>query len=96
VTDLLDQFRREAVTVHQLPEGTDKFLVGQTPMEIETSAKALAKLLGERRQEPEPVGFLQQALAAKAERKAALYRLLCGRQAPARDMSGRFASSTRP
>jgi hypothetical protein len=95
----LDRFRHEAVTVHQLPEGTEKFLVGQTPTEIEANAVKLADLLASRKPEqtePEPeVGFFEQAFAAKTARKREVVALFTGRpqtQSQPRDEHGRFAA----
>jgi hypothetical protein len=72
-------------------------LTGETLAEVEASAAALSKLLGEqreaRREQTLAPDFFTGAAAAKAERKQTLLEAITGRAPQPRDERGRFASS---
>jgi hypothetical protein len=87
--------RRQAVNAHGLPPEAVTFLGGSTLAELEESAAALAKLIGERRVEErttaQPGPFTDMA-AAKARRKQQLAAIFTGRTPQRRDEHGRFAA----
>jgi hypothetical protein len=97
----LDQARQAVAEAHGLDEAAAGFLTGGTIQEMDQSAHALMRLLGERHhREPEPEpeqqpDGLRAALssARKTEEKRRLVELLHGRQAPVRDERGRFATT---
>jgi hypothetical protein len=69
-------------------------LSGETLAEVEASAAALSKLLGEqreaRREQTLPPDFFTGAAAAKAARKQALLEAITGRAPQPRDERGRY------
>lgn len=85
------ELRQLVATEHALDPEAAKLLVGSTLSELDESATALAKLLGDRREEL-PMDFFTAAVAAKHERKRSLVNLLTGRPQQPRDEGSRFAS----
>jgi hypothetical protein len=82
VSDELE-LREVIAASRDLPSSAAMFLVGSNIQELEASADALAKLVGEHREEErreEPAsGFFERAAAEKAARKRELVDLLSGR-----------------
>jgi hypothetical protein len=91
----LEALRRLAATEHGLPPEATGFLTGSTLTELDESAAALAKLLGESR-DPEPTaapaGPFADMAGDRARRKAELAAIFTGRPKP-RDERGRFKST---
>jgi len=99
VTDGLDEVRADLAAARGLPPAAISFLTGSTAEEVEAQADRLAELLVDReagQAEPEPpVGFFEQAFAAKAARKREVVALFTGRpqaQSQPRDEHGRFVA----
>jgi hypothetical protein len=88
-----DELRSIVASEYGLDRNAARLLVGETVEELETSAAALAKLLGERRDQgraadaPDP--FTGAAIAKRA-RQQALAAALTGRTPRPRDARGRF------
>jgi hypothetical protein len=89
----LDGLRAEVAAAHGLDADAAGFLTGSTVEEVEESAVALVKLLGERGQ-AEDVGadLFTRAAAQKARRKETLLAALSGPAPQPRDAGGRYAS----
>jgi hypothetical protein len=90
------ELRRTIAAEHGLGPEAAALLTGETVEELDGSARALAQLIAERREEPEPEpvpgqGFFAGAAAAKAERRQALVDALTGRSEQRRDERGRFS-----
>ena len=101
MTDELAELRADLAAARGLPPAAISFLTGSTAEEVEAQADRLAELLVDReagQAEPEPpVGFFEQAFAAKAARKREVVALFTGRpqaQSQPRDEHGRFVSSS--
>jgi hypothetical protein len=95
VSESATELRQVVASEHGLDPEAAKFLAGSTLSELDESAAALAKLLGERReQEPASVpDFFTSAATAKAERQRALLDIVTGRMPEQpRDKRGRFTS----
>jgi hypothetical protein len=91
------EIREVVADRHQLPDGSARFLIGDTVDELEASASELAELVGERREsEPivAPAPTFVDLVAASRARKQQLAALFAGQPARAqpRDQQGRFAA----
>ena len=73
------ELRRLIAAEHGLDEKATSFLTGSTFTELERSAVAFARLIGQHREEEPPRDFFTAAEAAKAARKRALADALIGR-----------------
>jgi hypothetical protein len=91
------ELRRIVAREQGLDEEAAGFLHGESLSELEESAAALGKLLGERRDEPEPEpahDFLAAMAAAQTAKKRTFLAAVVGRPTQRRDEHGRFAAST--
>jgi hypothetical protein len=92
------ELRRAVAADHGLDERAARLLVGATVEELEASAAALARLIRERREEPEPApaspaDVFGAARRAKDARKRALLNALTSAAPQRRDERGRFAGT---
>ena len=93
----LDALREHLAAARGLPAGASQFVTGSTLDQIESSASALAELIGSRRvQESEPTdpiaGLFTRSATEKAAHQAAVIQAVHGPQPQARDEQGRYAS----
>jgi hypothetical protein len=86
------ELRHLVADEYGLDHEATRFLRGSTLAELEASAAALAKLLGERDREPAAGApdLFTAAAVAKAERQRALLAALTGRAPQPRDVRGRW------
>jgi hypothetical protein len=86
------RLRRFVAEQHDLDWKAANVLIGETVEELDASARALRRLIDERREADRPVDLITAAKIATAERKHQLGLLLSGRMQP-RDAAGRYAPS---
>jgi hypothetical protein len=101
MSDTVTELRRAIAAQHGLSPVAASLLAGESVEELDASAAALARLVGEGREEPESVA--EAALAdlfdprARARRKQALTELFAGQppqpREQSRDSQGRFTRS---
>lgn len=93
------ELRASVAAVHGLPEEAATFLVGSSLQQLEESAVALVRLVGHRRDKPEPPKqedpltiALRKGPAQKVARRRALAEALHPRPGQPCDERGRFAA----